>query len=97
MSHGSERRFDGIGGPEVNPVFSGKVVKRQQSLAIFGETFGGLGVFRLVGFQKQIKGLVRGFASFCLPDVMQLCLGRWLQPFGQFVQREQLCLIGQEI
>ncbi len=81
MSHGGERGFNGIGGPQMNPVFGWEVIKRQQLFAVLGQAIGSLGILGLVGLQEQIECLVGSFPRLCLPDVVQLGFGSRLHPF----------------
>ncbi len=59
MTHGSEGALDGIAGADMFPVLGRKGVKRQQRLAILGQTVGGLIVLRPVFGQKAVERLLR--------------------------------------
>ncbi len=46
QSHRREGRFEGVGGAQVQPVLSRKIIKRQQAVAILGQTLGRFRILR---------------------------------------------------
>ncbi len=54
-------------------------------LAVFLKAQRSLGVFGLVGFDEQIKGLDRIVLGFCLPDIMDSGFGLWLRQLGKAI------------
>ena len=75
MPHGTERRFDGIGGADTAPRFGGKVVERHQRVPILRQTLHRIGKLGLVSGLEVIEGAIRQVAGFRLPDLVQGVLG----------------------
>ena len=55
-------------------MLGGEVVEGQQFVAVLDQAFDGLGVFRLVGADEQVKLLAGIFTGLGLPDVVQRLL-----------------------
>jgi predicted alpha/beta superfamily hydrolase len=68
MTNGRKGAFNGIAGADVFPVLSGKVVKRQQRLAVFGQTIGGLIVLRPILGQEAVERLFGFSRAFGIPN-----------------------------
>ena len=81
-----EDAFDGVGRPQVNPVFGREVIERQQHVAIFLQTLHGLGVLGAISFQEGVEGLISSGAGRHHPDLMQLLFGCRLQACGQLIE-----------
>ena len=86
QAHRGEDAFDGIGRPQVFPVFGREVVEGQEFFAVLGQTFTGLGILRAAGREEQVEGLFGLDAGGCHPDVVNLLLGSWLLTLGHFIQ-----------
>ena len=82
VAHGGEDAFDGVGRSDVLPMLGWEVVEGQQHVAIFGQLLDRPLVFHAVGFHKQIKGCSGLFLRLCHPDVLQPCLGLFMQRLG---------------
>ena len=68
------------------PMLGREVVEGQQLGAVLDQAFGGLWVFRLEGFDEQIKCVMRVLSRFRLPNVMQHFRGLGLGRLGQAIQ-----------
>ena len=86
MPHGTERRFDGIGGADTAPRFGGKVVERHQRVPILRQTLHRSGKLGLVSGLEVIEGAIRQVAGFRLPDLVQGVLGVVLGALRQPIQ-----------
>ena len=79
-------RFNRIRGPNVTPVFSGEIIKGQQSIFIFFQALGRFGIFCFVRLHKIIKVAIGFILVVCLPYLMQFGLRFGLQALGQTVE-----------
>jgi hypothetical protein len=86
VSHRGERALDRIRAPQVLPMLGGEVVKGEQRIAIFGQTFDRLGVFRSVGFCERLEGGDGLLLRFGHPDLLQRALGLAVQALRQLVE-----------
>ena len=75
MPHGGECAFNGVGGPQVLPMLSREVVKRQQRLAVLRQATHRLVVLDGVGFDKGVESGVGVVLRLGHPDVLQSALG----------------------
>ena len=89
MPHGTERRFDGIGGADTAPMFGGKVVERHQRVPILRQTLHRSGKLGLVSGLEIIEGAIRQVAGFRLPDPVQGVLGVVLGAYVDSPLQEQ--------
>ena len=85
MTNGT-KGFNRIAGADMLPMHGREVIECHQPLMVFLQTGSGLGVFRLIGIDKQVKGCLSIHFRFCLPNRMQGLLGLWLRRFWQAVQ-----------
>ena len=67
-----EGAFNGIGGPQVSPVFRGEVIEGEQCVTILLEAFASLGVLRSILLQEFVESLIRVVLGRCLPYFMQI-------------------------
>src|SRR5215471_18359125 len=79
MPHGGECAFNGVGGPQVLPMLSREVVKRQQRLAVLRQATHRLVVLDGVGLDKGVESGVGVVLRLGHPDVLQSPLGLRLQ------------------
>src|SRR5438445_12228589 len=70
----------------MNPMLGREVVKGQQLLTVFAETFTSSLVLRLVFRQKRLKRLVRLLSGLGHPDLVQVGLGSGLYALGHVVE-----------
>src|SRR5215470_6591264 len=86
MPHGGECAFNGVGGPQVLPMLSGEIVKRQQRFAVLGQATHRLVVLDGVGLDKGVES---GVASIFVSAIQMSCRARlaldcWL--FGNLLR-----------
>jgi hypothetical protein len=72
---GGERRFDGVGRAEVNPVLGGVVVEREQLLEVVGDLRRSLGELRPVGALERSNGVESVPLVLGVPDLRERLLG----------------------
>src|SRR6266480_6744189 len=77
MPHRGECAFNGVGGPQVLPMLSREVVKRQQRLAVLRQATHRLVVLDGVGLDKGVESGVGVVLRLGHPDVLQSALGFW--------------------
>ena len=75
MSDRGKGALNRIGGPDVLPMLSRKIIEGQEHVAIFGQLANSLVVFHAVGCDKEIEGNLCVRACFSLPDVVQMAFG----------------------
>lgn len=77
VSNRGEGAFDGIGSPDVLPMFGREVIECQEHVAVFGQFGDGLVVFHAICHDEVIECKRGIHPRFSLPDVVQiaLCLG----------------------
>ncbi len=86
MTDGRERAFDRIRGPQVFPMLGGKIIERQQYVAIFLEAGNGFVVFDSVKLDEVIEGRLGVVARLGHPNVLQRGLGPRLDALRRFVE-----------
>ena len=79
-------RLDGVGRPDVDPMFCLKVIEGQKSFPVLLETFRRLRVLGLVGGKKIIERRVGLLPALGHPDLVEIGLGLGLEGFRQRVQ-----------
>ena len=70
MAHGGESAFDGVGRPQVGPVFGREVVEGEQRFLILAQALAGFGILLFVEFHEVRPGLVGGLARGGQVDVL---------------------------
>ena len=70
----------------MTPVLGGEVVERGQLLPVLVELRDGFGVLRVELAAERLERPFRVGACGRFDDLVQECLGAWLQPLGQRVQ-----------
>ena len=78
MADRPEGRFDRIAGSNALPLLGGEVMEGHQLLPVFVQAQCRFRVFRFVGFDEQIKSLLRLCPRLRLPDGVQRLLRFWL-------------------
>ena len=53
---------------------------------MFLQADGRLGVFCIIAFNEEVKGLLCIVIGFCLPDFMQRLFGSWFYGFQQIIE-----------
>ena len=86
MADRGERRFNWVSRAQVLPVGHRKIVKRQQGVAILGQTHRRLRILRFVSRDELVKGRLGILARGRLPDLMQSLLCLRLHRLGHRVQ-----------
>ena len=81
MADGAEAALDRVGVPDALPMPGREIEKSHQLFAILLQAQRGFWIFRIIGFDEQVKRLVRRFPCFGLPDVMQCLFGLGLGGF----------------
>src|SRR5438045_5288092 len=96
MPHGGECAFNGVGGPQVLPMLSREVVKRQQRLAVLRQATHRLVVLDGVGLDKGVESGVGVVLRLGHPDVLQSALGLRLLALRQPIESTLAVLCTQQ-
>jgi hypothetical protein len=75
VAHSGEGAFDGIGRPQVFPVFGREVVKGEQRVSILAQAVRRLRVFQRVAFHEGVERQFGGGLGFGHPDLLQRAFG----------------------
>ena len=70
LAHRGERAFDRIRAPQVLPMLGWEVVEGEQRIAILGQAFDRLVVFRRVAVREGVESRDGLALRFCHPDVV---------------------------
>ena len=70
MPNRSKGRFNGIGRPQTWPMGSRKRIEHQRLLSIFLQAGHGLGIFELIGVEKDVYSLLRQPFGLRLPNFL---------------------------
>ena len=79
MSDGREGGFNWIAGADALPMLGGEVEESHEFGPILLQAQRRLGVFGLIYFDEQIKGLVCIVLGLGLPDIVYRSFGLWLR------------------
>ena len=99
MSDRGKGALNPVGGPDVLPMLSRKIIEGQEHVAIFGQLANSLVVFHAVGCGKEIEGNLCVHACLSLPDAVQMAfvldrLRHRVEHIASFVEPATLFLRG---
>jgi hypothetical protein len=83
MTDGGKCALDWVCGPQVFPMFGGKVVEGEQRVTTLGNALGRFLVLAAVGLDEDVKSGFSVLPSFRHPDVVQRALGLGVQAVRQ--------------
>ena len=86
MPDRSKGGFNRIAGANTLPMLGRKVEECHELFAVFLQAEHRLGILGLVGFDEQIKGLVRVVLGLGLPDIVYGSFSLWLRQLWQAIE-----------
>ena len=73
-------------GADALPMLGGEVEECHEFLAVFLQAQHRFGIFGLIDFGEQVKGLFRIIFGLGLPDIVESGLGLCLRQLGQAIE-----------
>ena len=86
MADHDKGAFDRITGADALPILGGEVEKCHEVFAVFLHAQRHFGIFGLIGFGEQVRGLFRIIFGLGLPNVVNRVLSLWLRQLGQAIE-----------
>ena len=86
MADHDKGAFDRITGADALPILGGEVEECHEVFAVFLHAQRHFGIFGLIGFGEQVRGLFRIIFGICLPNVVDRIMSLWLRQLGQAIE-----------
>lgn len=86
MADHDKGAFDRITGADALPILGGEVEECHEVFAVFLQAQRHFGIFGLIGFGEQVRGLFRIIFGLGLPNVVDRVMSLWLKQLGQAIE-----------
>ena len=86
MADHDKGAFDRIAGADALPILVGEVEECHEVFAVFLHAQRHFGIFGLIGFGEQVRGLFRIIFGLGLPNVVNRVMSLWLRQLGQAIE-----------